>query len=51
MMSSTIMPQMENSTEDFMSSTRSEEWDYNKRSLTTAKIIFITAFGECLKID
>lgn len=45
---STIIPSnlLDSSTVNPMSTTKADEWDYSKRSLTTAKIIFICAFGK-----
>lgn len=41
------MPETENSTDVSMSTTNANnEWDYGRKSLTTAKIIFISVFGE-----
>ncbi|KAI6184714.1 hypothetical protein M3Y97_00625700 [Aphelenchoides bicaudatus] len=51
MISSTTMPEFENSTDNLMSTTKADdkdEWDYGKKSLTTAKIIFISAFATIL---
>lgn len=35
----------ENSTDLFSSTPKENEWDYNKKSLTAVKVIFISVFG------